>query len=334
MLQTANTSSFPTIHEVWEQTQPELLKVEREIQETLASDVSLINQIGQYLLTSGGKRIRPLIMILGSGICPSPGNQHIKLAAVIEFIHTATLLHDDVIDEGKLRRGKKTARRLWGNRATILAGDFLYANAMGIGFSLQNHDVNYELQRACCRMIEGEMAQNIHNKDPEILESTYIHIIQNKTASLMEAACSLTAIVSGSSKLQKEALRNFGLYLGTAFQVADDTLDYTAREDQLGKTLGADLREGKVTLPLIHLLKNGSSEDRNRLLNLLGSEGVTEKELGEVIHLMRRHGSLEYSLATAKEYIEKAKSYLNRFEASNNKSALIAVADYVLTRDH
>lgn len=334
MLQPAKTSPFPTIHEIWEQTRPELLKVEKEIEKSLASEVPLINEVGQYLLNSGGKRIRPLLMILCSGICPSPDNRHIELAAVIEFIHTATLLHDDVIDEGSIRRGKKTARHLWGNRASILAGDFLYANAMAKGLSLNNHDVNDALQRACCRMIEGEMSQHIHHMDPEILESVYIHIIENKTASLMEATCSLAGIVSGASPEQKKALQNFGLYLGIAFQVADDTLDYTATEARLGKPLGADLKEGKVTLPLIHLFKNSSPEEKKLLLGLLGSDSVPEDNLARVLELMRSHGSLDYTFSAAREYVEKAKKFLDSFESSFNKSALFAVADYVVTRDH
>ncbi|HEY5649117.1 MAG TPA: polyprenyl synthetase family protein, partial [Nitrospiria bacterium] len=240
----------------------------------------------------------------------------------------------DVIDEGSIRRGKKAARHLWGNRASILAGDFLYASAMAKGLSFKNHDVNDALQRACIRMIEGEMSQHIHHMDPDMLESVYIHIIQNKTASLMEAACSLAGIVSGASAEQREALRNFGLYLGTAFQVADDTLDYTATESRLGKTLGADLKEGKVTLPLIHLLKNGSPEERKMLLRLLGSETVNEIDLEKVLKLMRHHGSLNYALSTAREYVEKAKGYLSPFEPSFEKSALCAVTDYVVTRDH
>ncbi len=334
MLQSPKTSSFPTIQEIWEQYRPDLLKVEAQIQKDLASDVPLINQVAQYILNSGGKRIRPLLMILSSKVCPSPGEDHIFLAAVIEFIHTATLLHDDVIDEGSLRRGKKTVRMLWGNHASILVGDYLYATAIAHGLSLNSREVNFSLQRACCQMIEGEMVQHAHNSDIKILESDYLRIIQQKTASLIAVSCQLGGIVSGGSPEQKECLFQFGQNLGIAFQVADDTLDYIAQKQRLGKALGADLREGKVTLPLIHLLRNCSQEDKEGVTRTFGLNDSSDKEFSRVLDLMHRHGSIEYAFSVAREYIEKAMGFLAPFEPSVHKTALQVVADYVVSRDH
>lgn len=334
MLQSPKTSSFPTIQEIGEQYRPDLLKVEAQIQKDLASDVPLINQAAQYILNSGGKRIRPLLMILSSKLCPSPGEDHILLAAIVEYIHTATLLHDDVIDDGNLRRGKKTVRALWGNHASILVGDYLYAAAVARGLTLNRQEVNLVLQKACCQMIEGEMVQHAHNSDFGIQESDYLRIIQQKTASLIAVSCQLGGIVSGGSREQKECLFQFGQNLGIAFQVADDTLDYIAQKQRLGKTLGADLREGKVTIPLIHLLQNCSQEEKKEVRRTFGLNDPSEKEFGQVLDLMHRHGSIEYAFSVARGYVEKAMGFLAPFEPSVHKTALQVVADYVVSRDH
>lgn len=334
MFPAAHVSASPSIQEVWDQYRPDLLKVETQIQKKIASEVLLINQVAQYILNSGGKRIRPLLMILSSKLCPSPSDRHITLAAVVEFIHTATLLHDDVIDQGNLRRGKKTVRRLWGNRTSILVGDYLYATAVAQGLSLGHQEVNFILQKACSQMIEGEMAQHAHNSNLEIMESDYLRIIQNKTASLMAASCHLGGIISGASDPQNESLRLFGLNLGMAFQVADDTLDYVAQKQRLGKTLGADLKEGKVTLPLLHLLRNCSAKEKKRVSRTFGANGSSGKPLDEVLELMHRYGSTPYAFSVAREYVEKAKGFLVPFKPSVHKTALYVVADYVVSRDH
>jgi octaprenyl-diphosphate synthase len=334
MLPSKKTSSFPTIQDIWERYRPDLLKVEAQIQKNLSSEVPLINQVAQYILNSGGKRIRPLLMILSSKLCPSPGEDHILLAAVVEFIHTATLLHDDVIDEGNLRRGKKTVRTLWGNHASILVGDYLYATAVANGLSLNNQEVNLNLQRACSQMIEGEMVQHAYNSDLAITESDYLRIIQHKTASLIAVSCHLGGVVSGGSPEQKEALYQFGQNLGMAFQVADDTLDYIAQTQRLGKTLGADLREGKVTLPLIHLLRNCSDEEKDRVTHTFRVNESSDKQFDEILDLMHRHGSIEYAFSVARGYIQKSAGILESFGPSVHKAAMEVVADYVVSRDH
>jgi octaprenyl-diphosphate synthase len=334
MFQPAKTSTFPTIQEVWELYRPDLLSVESQIQKNLASEVPIINQVALYILNSGGKRIRPLLMILSSKLCPSPTEDHVLLAAVIEFIHTATLLHDDVIDEGNLRRGRKTARTLWGNHASILVGDYLYATAVAQGLSLRNQEVNLSLQKACSQMIEGEMVQHVHNSDLEIRESDYLRIIRNKTASLIAASCYLGGIVSGATSEQKESLYQFGQSLGIAFQVADDTLDYTAQKQRLGKTLGADLREGKVTLPLIHLLQQCSAMEKKEVIDTFRSTESSDKKFDDILDLMHRHGSIDYAFSMARSYVHKAMGFLAPFAPSIHKSALHVVADYVVSRDH
>ncbi|HEY4484706.1 MAG TPA: polyprenyl synthetase family protein, partial [Nitrospiria bacterium] len=241
---------------------------------------------------------------------------------------------DDVIDEGDLRRGRKSARTLWGNQASILAGDYLYATGVAKGLTLNNHEVNRVLQTACCRMIEGEMAQNLQNGNLKLIESEYMEIIRHKTASLIAAACRLSGLISGARPDQIEALEQVGLNLGMAFQVADDLLDYTAESERLGKRLGADLKEGKITLPLLHVLQECSSEENNLIARMVGSSEADERTLAKILELMTRHGSLRYAREAAAGFVERAKNQLSCFEPSAHKSALEVVADYVVSRDH
>lgn len=334
MFQSVNTSPIPSIQEVWDEYRLDLQKVETHIQKNLSSEVPLINEVAQYILNSGGKRIRPLLVIISSKLCPSPGDRHIILGSAMEFIHTATLLHDDVIDEGTLRRGKKTARTIWGNHVSILVGDYLYATAGANALSLKNHEVNIAVQDACSRMIEGEMAQHTHNGDLGMMESDYIRIIEQKTASFIATCARLGGIASEASPEQIQALNLFGLNLGIAFQVADDTLDYAAQKNRLGKTLGADLREGKITLPLIHLLRTCSEDEKGLVARTFGLNGSFETQFDQVLGLMYRHGSIQYASSVARKYVEMAKGYLSVFEPSIHKTALHAVADYVVSRDH
>jgi len=334
MKKRAEELSPPMIQDVWNAYRAELQRVEALIEKNLTSQVPLLNQIAHYILNSGGKRIRPLLLIMSAKLCRYTGEQHILLATLVEFIHTATLLHDDVIDQGDLRRGKKAVRTLWGNHASILVGDYLYVSAATHSISLKNQEVNYALLGACRQMIEGEMVQQARHSDLHVTDQDYLDIIRNKTASLISATCRLGAIVGKAPETEKEALTQFGLDLGTAFQVADDTLDYVAQKDLLGKALGTDLKEGKVTLPLLHLLRTCSGEEKRKIRQIVKGNGSLKKEFGHILALMHRYGSVEYAMHLAQQYVDRAKARLAVFPDSSHKEALQVVADYVVTRDH
>jgi octaprenyl-diphosphate synthase len=323
-----------TIREVLDAYREDLEQVEGLIQKNLDSSVPLLNQIAHYILESGGKRIRPLLVVVASRLCGYTGRDHTLIATLVEFIHTATLLHDDVIDQGEMRRGRKAARAIWGNHPSILVGDYLYVSAATHSLSLNNSEVNYTLLGACRRMIEGEMIQFSCRSNPDTKDEEYLRIIQNKTASLISAACRLGAVISNGSEREKGVLSRFGMDLGTAFQVADDTLDYTAENDLFGKTVGNDLAEGKITLPLLHLLGACSVEEKATITRILSGDAIGNGELGTIRALMQKYGSVAYSMEVAHRYVNHAKALLDEFEDSPHKRALQAIADYVVSRDH
>ncbi|MGH7275226.1 MAG: polyprenyl synthetase family protein [Nitrospiria bacterium] len=322
--------------QVWEYYRDELQQVEDTIKKSLNSQVSLINEVAHYILSSGGKRIRPLLLIITSRLNGREAIDHpeVLLASSVEFIHTATLLHDDVIDQADVRRGKKSAHTLWGNQASILVGDYLYTQAMSCALSLASQEVNTVLAEACRLMTEGETLQLTHHGNLEVTEKEYLKVIQFKTAALLSATCRLGGIVSGLDLDKREALAGFGLHLGIAYQLADDTLDYIADKDLLGKSLGKDLKEGKITLPLLHLLSNCPVRERERVKGIIKMDRITERDLREILALMKRYGSIEYSLKKATESIEKAKKNLDFSPPSPHRQALFVVADYAVSRDH
>jgi octaprenyl-diphosphate synthase len=258
----------------------------------------------------------------------------VLLASSVEFIHTATLLHDDVIDQAEVRRGKKSAHMLWGNQASILVGDYLYTQAMSFALTLASQEVNTTLAEACRVMTEGETLQLTQHGNLEVTEQDYLKVIQYKTASLLSAACRLGGIVSGLEPDKLEALARFGLYLGIAYQLADDTLDYIADQELLGKSPGKDLNEGKITLPLLHLLSNCGGQERERVKNIVKADRISDLDLQEIQMLMKRYGSIAYSLKKARESVEVAKKNLDFSPPSLHRQALSVVADYVVSRDH
>jgi octaprenyl-diphosphate synthase len=321
--------------EVWEFYRQDLLRVEDWIKKSLDSEVSLINTVAHYILSSGGKRIRPLLLIINSRLNGQTHDEaEVLLASSVEFIHTATLLHDDVIDQAEVRRGKKSAHVLWGNQASILVGDYLYTQAVSFALRLARQEVNTTLAEACRRMTEGETLQLSQHGNLEVTEQEYLKVIQYKTASLLSATCRLGAIVSGLEIEKQEALARFGLYLGIAYQLADDTLDYIADQELLGKSLGKDLNEGKITLPLLHLLSRCSAQEQKKVKSIIKSDGITDGDLQEILALMKRYGSIEYSLNKARETVQVAKNNLDFSTSSHHLQALSVVADYVVSRDH
>src|SRR3972149_2767286 len=253
------------MEDVWDLCREDLQRVEEQIHSDLKSNLSLISIMGSHLINSGGKRFRPLLMILTSRLAGYTGKSHTELASVIELIHAATLFHDDVIDEASTRRGNKTARMLWGNQASILVGDYLYAKAQCTIVSFHNHDLNETITEATRKMAKGELAQMAFNGDLSITEEDYLEIIGNKTASLMAATCRIGAILGECSSEQRTEFESFGWNIGMAFQLADDTLDYIANKAKFGKSVGKDLEEGKVTLPLLALLTRCSQADAEKM---------------------------------------------------------------------
>lgn len=321
--------------QVWTDHKALLGEVEEGIRSGLQSKVALVNQISQYILNSGGKRIRPLLLIVSANLCGYDKKDHILLGAgIVEFIHTATLLHDDVIDNAEIRRGIAPARVLWGNQASILVGDYLYTLALSLTVKINDYDVNTLLADTCLQMAEGEMLQLKHNNDLDLSEATYFQIIESKTSALISASCQFGAILAKASEKEREALACYGRNLGIAFQVADDTLDYIADDRRLGKSLGEDLKEGKITLPLLHLLKNCNADEKSWLEKMVAGKDFIPQDLKKAIDLMTTYGSIRYAIKRAQDFAESAKKDLSVFGDSPHRDALFTVADYVVQRDH
>lgn len=319
--------------DVWDAYRDEIEGVEQQIRKNLDSSVTLVNTVAAHILNSGGKRVRPLLLLLSSRLCGYVGREHYQLGSLIEFIHTATLLHDDVVDDADIRRGRTTARKVWGNQISILVGDYLYSKAMAQIVEFRSHGMNDVLSEACTKMAEGEVLQLYYNGNPSMPESDYVKIVEHKTAGLIAAACRMGAILAEAPEDKQLALFRFGQYLGIAFQVADDTLDYNADGERLGKTLGQDLRQGKATLPLLHLLGQCSEQDRNMIKDRMETRTLSQHDLERILALMHDCGSLTYAMDRARTYIAAAKHELEAFEDSTARRALAVAADYMITRD-
>lgn len=326
-------STIQTMADVWDAYRAELQGVEEQIHKNLNSPVVLVNTVAGHILSSGGKRVRPLLLLLCARLCGYTGTDHHLLGCLVEYIHTATLLHDDVVDDADLRRGRRTARRVWGNQISILVGDYLYSKAMRQIVDFRNHTVNEVLADACWKMAEGEVLQLYYNGNPSMPETDYLRIVEHKTAGLIAAACRMGAIIADASPAHQTALFRFGQHLGIAFQVADDTLDYTANGDCLGKALGQDLRQGKATLPLLHLLGHCSESDRSMIKDRMETRSLTDQDLVRIIGLMHQYGSIVYAMDRARRFVDVAISDLDQFEDGTPKRALMVAAEYMVTRD-
>ena len=310
----------------------DLEQVEREFIANLSSDVPLISKIGEYILASGGKRVRPMLLLLAARMCGYEGGAAAPLAAVVEFIHTATLLHDDVVDSADLRRGNASANNVYGNEASVLVGDFLFAQSFYMMVAHGDLDILRVLSRATTRMAEGEVQQLISTCDLDIDEQHYITVISNKTAILIAAACEVGTILGKATPQQQQAMHAFGLDLGIAFQFMDDALDYVADQNEFGKQRGHDLYEGKVTLPLIHTLRHCSSSEREEIARIVEREELSNEDLEVVCTIIERYEGIEHTRQCAMERIALAKQHLAAFPETPFKSALFELADYVVTR--
>ncbi|WP_246174832.1 polyprenyl synthetase family protein [Pandoraea bronchicola] len=304
--------------------------VDQLIRHRLASEVVLINQISEYIINSGGKRLRPALLLLVAGALGVTSPHRFELAAVIEFIHTSTLLHDDVVDESDLRRGKQTANALFGNAASVLVGDFLYSRSFEMMVSVDNMRVMQILARATNVIAEGEVLQLLNMHDPDVDEARYLQVIQYKTATLFEAATQLAAVLANADAQTEAAVREYGGRLGTAFQLMDDWLDYAGDTDAMGKNAGDDLREGKPTLPLIHVLQHGTNEERALVREAIENGGTDKFE--PILAAITRTGALDYTLARAKEEADAAAQTISALPSSHYKNSLLELCSYSIAR--
>lgn len=329
----ARTTAKPTpdIRPVIDLCADDMSSVNSLIRDSLDSSVVLIRQISQYIIESGGKRLRPMLVIMAARACGYQGRQHVTLAAIIEFIHTATLLHDDVVDDSDLRRGKETAHAVWGNAASVLVGDFLYSRSFQMMVGVDSMRVMKDLANTTNTIAEGEVEQLLNMHDPEVSQQRYFSVIEKKTARLFEAACQLGAVLTGREDLAT-ALATFGRELGTAFQVADDVLDYSADADKLGKNSGDDLAEGKVTLPLILCREQAGEEDRKLI-----DESIRKGDLGQIhriTSLIRDSGALDQARQVAHDRANAALAAIAPLASSPWKDAMEQLARYSVTRDY
>ena len=306
--------------------------VDRLILRRLESDVVLINQIGHYIVGSGGKRMRPLAVLLSARACGYPGNRHTDLAAVVEFIHTATLLHDDVVDGSNMRRSRETANAVWGNEASVLVGDFLYSRAFEMMVDLDNMRIMDILSHATNRIAEGEVLQLLNCNDPDTTEERYMDVIKRKTATLFEAGTRLGAVLAGSPDETEKAAAQFGLQLGIAFQLVDDALDYRADGEELGKNLGDDLAEGKPTLPIIRAMEAGTEQQRALLRQAIASGG--RDQIGTVAAAIESTKAIDYTVELARRYAESAKESADELPESAARAALAELADFAVSRTY
>jgi octaprenyl-diphosphate synthase len=310
--------------------EPQFDAVTDYILNNLGSNVPLVEKIAHHIVEGGGKRLRPLLVLLSANAAGYKGEEHIPLAAVIEFIHTATLLHDDVVDNSDLRRGNATANAQWGNAPSVLVGDFLYSRSFQIMVEIGRMEIMQVISHATTIIAEGEVLQLLNQRNPDTSEESYLQVILGKTAMLFEAATEVGAILAESSAEDREALRLYGRHLGIAFQIIDDLLDYLSDSDTMGKNVGDDLAEGKATLPLIHAMRVGSDEDRDLIRHAIRKGGLDD--LSPVLEIVQRNGSINYSRLKAAEEIDKAKNAINTLPDTSFKETLNQIADLAIAR--
>lgn len=317
---------------VFKSIEDDLKKVDQEFRKNLRSNVPIISAIGEYLLLSGGKRFRAKLLLLSAKLCGYRGDRHISMASLIEFIHTATLLHDDVVDRAELRRGMDSANAKWGNEVCVLVGDFLFTKCFSLMVENGNWKILQTISKATTLMAEGELEELIKTDDLSLTEESYLSIITRKTASLISASAQIGAILGNVSEERERALSEFGMDVGIAFQLIDDNLDYTSKEEEFGKKIGIDLQDGKITLPLIFTLNHCNKEERAFIQETVESQPITKEAFFQVVEIIERYHGVRYTWEKAKGYVEKAKGHLHIFPNSKEKEALYVLADYVLER--
>lgn len=328
-----NSPVSADLAQIFEPIREDLEAVEQEFVRHIQSRVALIPEIGRYIQKSGGKRVRPAVLLMASRLSGYTGDRAVLYASVVEFIHTATLVHDDIIDGADLRRGRLAVHSRWGNDITVLLGDYLYIKSMAMALTQDSLEIIRLLCDVTLRMIEGELYQLTKTGDVDISEDEHFEIIRRKTAFLFGGCAQIGGMLGGVTPEQEIALRDYGFNLGVAFQLVDDLLDYTADQVALGKPIGGDLREGKVTLPVIFLLQRGGDQTDRLIRAVVQDRAVTPDQWREILALLREHRATEMAYERAVEYAGRAKSCLAAFSPSRERDALLALPDYVLARD-
>lgn len=320
------------IQSIYSLIQDDLNAVDQLIQQRLQSDVALINQLGYYIINSGGKRLRPAIAILSARACGYDGDKHINLATIIEFIHTATLLHDDVVDNSDMRRGQETANNLWGNEASVLVGDFLYTRSFEMMVEMDSMRLMQILSHTTNVIAEGEVLQLLNCHDADTTEARYLEVIHHKTAKLFEAAGQLGAVICKAPAEIEDAMARYAMHLGSAFQLVDDLLDYSQSSETIGKNIGDDLAEGKPTLPLIYAMQKGNEQQASVIRQAI--ENGERDRIDEIITIINETGAIDYTAHAATEEVAQAKAALDSLPDSDYKQALIGLAEFSISRDY
>ncbi|MBW2585083.1 MAG: polyprenyl synthetase family protein [Deltaproteobacteria bacterium] len=310
----------------------DLEDIEKALSDNLNPYLDLVSDVAGHILFSGGKRLRPLLMVLSARMCSYNGNYEKTFSTALEYLHTATLLHDDLVDGATLRRGKTVAHATWGNSITVLVGDYLLARALSISAGTGRLRVVQVLAELTENMSQGEVHQLMRKGDVKLTEDEYLVVIRRKTAVLFKAACQVSAIIADAPEDKEKALSEYGFNLGIAFQMADDLFDYTLQTSDFGKEVGADLREGKLTLPVIYALKQANSSDRDLMIKIIRNTDFTTDDFKTLLDLLVKYGGIDYTQETAASYIDTAKNALALFEPSPTKETMLDIADYALQR--
>jgi len=330
---TSSHSTPPTLERLTALVSEDMLRVNEVILNSISQDVKLIADIGQHIIAAGGKRLRPAITIASAKLCGYDGSKHIKLAASVELIHTATLLHDDVVDESNLRRGDKTANAIWDNQASVLVGDFLISRAFQLMVSEKSLEVLRILSDASATISQGEVKQLMTSGEPNTSFEAYLDVITGKTAALFSAAAEIGAVLGETSDEKRQHMRDFGDYLGIAFQLVDDALDYAASQEALGKTVGDDFREGKVTQPVILAFQEGTPEEQAFWNRTIHDHEQTESDLAHAMELIAKYDTIARTIDTARDYCNKAEKCLSEFDDGEAKDALIETLNFCVNRE-
>jgi octaprenyl-diphosphate synthase len=329
----AQKPSAATLAQLFEPIRGDLRDVEREFARHVQSQVALIPTIGNYIQDGGGKRIRPAVLLMAARMAGFTGERAVLYASVIEFIHTATLVHDDIIDESELRRGREAVHTRWGNHVTVLFGDFLYLKSMSLALTQDSLEIIRLLCDVTLRIVEGEIYQLTKNGVVDLTEEEHFDIVRRKTAFLFAGSAKIGGMLGPTTREQQEALWDYGLNIGMAFQIVDDLLDFTGEEEALGKPVGGDLREGKMTLPMIHLFSRGDARAQTLIRKVVDARSVALDEWREIRALLAQARSIDYAQRVAADFVERAKKALYAFPPSEARDALLFLPDYVISRD-
>jgi len=319
-------------HKILAAVEADLAEIEAALSDNLKPHLELVSDVAGHIIFSGGKRLRPLLVVLSTRLCGYTGGYAVTFSTAVEYLHAATLLHDDLVDGAELRRGKPVAHSLWGNPMAVLVGDFLLARALSISAATGSLEVVGVLSRLTEEMSQGEIHQLIRKGDPGLSESEYLEVIRRKTAVLFEAACRVSAIIADAPAEKQAALANYGNNLGVAFQMADDLFDYTLETADLGKSVGADLKEGKLTLPVIYALRQAESQDKDWMIKIIKDKDFSTADFKKLVGRLVQYGGVAYTEKMAAAYIKKAKEALSGFEDSPTRQTLLDIADYALAR--